>query len=93
MNKQEMVNRLVSYCQSQSEEPATASLQTVCGKNFTAFAKMSERRLRRELEFRGLLAFDEPEEKDEEDHETSGIPLMALLSRSTGGNLGNHFFD
>ena len=88
MNKQQMVERLVSHClQSLSEDHASASLQKIYGKDFGAFARMSERRLKRELEFRGIAAFDEPEDLDEmADFEPSAVQLMGLLSRSTGAS-------
>ena len=94
MNKQQMVERLVSHClQSLSEDHASASLQKIYGKDFSAFARMSERRLKRELEFRGLADFDEPDEFDEAGDFEPDVQLVGLLSRSTGARVENHFFD
>ena len=96
MNKQEMVDRLVTYSlQTLSEEPAREGLQELYRKGFSGFANMSERRLKLELEFRGLIAFDESEQIDDEDadYEASEDALMALVSRSVRPSADNHFFD
>lgn len=96
MNKQEMVDRLVTYSlQALSEEPAREGLQELYRKGFSGFANMSERRLKQELEFRGLIAFDEPEQVDDEDadYEVSEDALMVLVSGSVRPSVDNHFFD
>lgn len=95
MNKQQMVDRLVSYSlQTLSEAPAREGLQ-LHRRGFPNFASMSERRLMRELEFRGLIEVDADAALDEDIFvdEVSGIELMGLLSRSTSARLDNHFFD
>lgn len=85
MNKQEMVDLLVSH-------EGAGTRRTRRGP---AFAKLPERLLKRELQLRGLIEFDEPDPCDEDDAGVGvwGDELHELISRSPRRSLDNHFFD
>ena len=95
MNKQEMVDRLVTHSlQALSEDRDGAGPRELDRRKFTGFANMPERRLRRELEFRGLIEIDEPERIDDElDGDLPDEQLMLLVSGSVGLRVDNHLFD
>ncbi len=94
MNKQEMVDRLVTHAlQTRSDEPVHDGSRQCRPKTCPDFAKMSERLLERELQFRGLLDFDEPELVDDNEDAVSGDDLRVLLAGSLRPSLDNHFFD
>jgi hypothetical protein len=79
MNKQEMVDLLATHTTSTTHRPD--------------FAKLPERLLQRELQFRGLIEFDEPEVFEEDDAGVSGDELDVLISGARRSRLDNHFFD
>lgn len=84
MNKQEMIDLLVTHA-------ATATPGASRRRNF---AKLSERLLERELLFRGLIDFGEPEPCEEDtDPGMWGDELDALVRGSHRSRLDNHFFD
>jgi hypothetical protein len=96
MNKQEMVERLVAHTlQNWSDEPARDGSRQRHLTRCPDFAKMPERLLKRELQFRGLLDFDEPElfDEDDADADVSGDDLRVLISRSPRPSIDNHVFD
>jgi len=96
MNKQEMVDRLVTHSlRALSEEPDQEGLGELYRKGFADFANMPERRLRQELEFRGLVDFDEPEQIDdgEVDDDVSDEQLMFLVSGPAVSRVDNHLVD
>ena len=94
MNKQEMVDCLVTHAlQTRSAEPAHDGSRQRRPKTCPDFAKMSERLLERELQFRGLLDFDEPDLVDDNEDGMSGDDLRVLLAGSLRPCLDNHFFD
>jgi hypothetical protein len=94
MNKQEMIDRLVTQSLAASTETTP---EGACGRRqnrLPDFAKLPERLLKRELQFRGLLDFDEPDPFDDEaDEGVSESELLVLLSGSARPSLDNHFFD
>jgi hypothetical protein len=83
MNRQEMVDLLTSHTTS---TPDGASRRP-------DFAKLSERLLQRELQFRGLIGFEEPDIFDEDDGGMSGDELNVLVAGARGSRVDNHFFD
>lgn len=85
MNKQEMVDLLVSH-------EGTGTRRVGRGPDF---AKLPERLLKRELQLRGLIDFDEPEPCDEDDAGFGGWgdELRGLISRSPRRSLDSHYFD
>ena len=84
MNKQQMVDLLETHDTS----------TTFGAPRRRNFAKLSERLLKRELLFRGLIDFDEPEPCDDDaDPAVWGDTLRALVSSSRQTRLDNHFFD
>ncbi|MFO1207216.1 MAG: hypothetical protein U1E63_16090 [Burkholderiales bacterium] len=84
MNKQEMVDLLVTH--ETTSAPAAARRRN--------FARLSERLLERELLFRGLIDFDEPEPGEEDaDPGVWSDEINALVSSSRRSRLDNHFFD
>ena len=96
MNKQEMVDRLVTHTlQTWSDEAAREGTRGRRQKRCPDYAKLPERLLRRELELRGLIDFEEPELFDEDDagDDMSGDALRVLISCSVRPSLDNHFFD
>ena len=96
MNKQEMVDRLVTHAlETWADEPAREGSRVRHPKRCPDYAKLPERMLKRELQLRGLLDFDEPELFDEDDanDDVSGDDLRALISGSVRPSLDNHFFD
>lgn len=94
MNKHEMVNRLVADClQALSADGARESVGDLYRRGFAGFANMHERRLRQEMEFRGLIEAGEPEQIDDEADDVSEDQLMFLVSGSAGSRVENHFFD
>lgn len=95
MNKQEMVDRLVTHAlQTWSDEPAREGSRERHAKRCPDFAKLPERLLKRELQFRGLLDFEEPEPFDDDAEDAVfGDDLRALIPGSVRPSLDNHFFD
>lgn len=84
MNKQEMVDLLVTH--ETTSAPVAARRRN--------FARLSERLLERELLFRGLIDFDEPEPSEEDaDPGVWSDEINALVSSSRRSRLDNHFFD
>ena len=92
MNKQEMVDRLVMHTLHAPFEEAAPGRSRMREPDF---AKMPERLLKRELQLRGLIDFDEPELFDEDDanDEVSADELRALVSAAPRPCRDNHFFD
>jgi hypothetical protein len=95
MNKHEMVNRLVAHClQTLSADSTHEGVGELYRRGFSGFANMPERRLRQEMEFRGLIEADEPEQIDDgTDEDVSEDQLMFLVSGAAGSRIENHFFD
>lgn len=82
MNKHEMVELL-----------ASATSTTYAASRRPDFAKLSEQRLKRELQLRGLIGFEEPEIVDEDDTGVSGDELDGLIAGARRSRIDNHFFD
>jgi hypothetical protein len=96
MNKQEMIDRLVKHAlRTQAEEAVDEDTRGRRRTRCPDFAKLTEHALKRELQFRGLIDFDEPEPFDEDDagDDVYGEDLRALISNSARPGLDNHFFD
>jgi hypothetical protein len=96
MNKQEMVDRLVTHSlQAVSEDGESKGSRESVRSKLASFAHMSERRLRRELEFRGLIEIDEPESIDDEEPvgDLADEQLMFLFAGSAGLRADRHLFD
>ena len=89
MNKQQMIDRLVT------DALLHAGFDDSARAGSRDFAKMPERLLERELQFRGLLDFDEPDpfDIDDADDGVFGDELRTLVSRAGRLSLDNHFFD
>ncbi|MFZ5555480.1 MAG: hypothetical protein ACOZDY_01955 [Pseudomonadota bacterium] len=94
MKRQEMIDRLVEAARvATARDESGAGLGALLREGFIGFEKMSEASLRRELQFRGLLDYDEPELPEADDGESTETELMVLLSGMTGNDPTLHFFD
>jgi hypothetical protein len=94
MNRQDMVRRLVEVARVATQRDESGNgLEALLREGFVGFEKMSEATLRRELQFRGLLDYGEPEIAEVDDDEPSESDLMALLSGMTSADPTLHFLD
>ena len=96
MNKQEMVDRLVTHAlQIRAEEAVGEETRGRRPQRCPDYAKLPERLLKRELQLRGLIDYDEPDlfDEDDADDDVSGNDLRVLISGSVRPRLDNHFFD
>lgn len=94
MNRQDMVKRLVEAARAATERDETGEgVAALLREGFVGFDRMSDSRLRRELLFRGLMDYDEPEPGDADADEPSEAELMVLLSGMTSSDPTLHFFD
>lgn len=82
MRQQEMIRELVDYSVTSALQNAE-NLREIFEKGFPGFLNMPKNKLIKELQFRGILEYEEPEEnygiEDESDEE-----LMVMLSEMTG---------
>lgn len=93
MKKQEMIDRLVTHAlQTWADEPAGRGPGTGHAESGPDYSKLPERLLKRELQLRGLIDFDEPELVDEDDVDDV-LDLGTLIPGSVRPVLDNHFFD
>jgi hypothetical protein len=93
MKKQEMIDRLVTHAlQTWADEPARERSRTGHPERGPDYSKLPERLLKRELQLRGLIDFDEPELVDEDDADDV-VDLGTLIPGSVRPVLDNHFFD
>lgn len=95
MDKQQMIDRLISHSlQTAGDGEYRENLRELYRKGFPGFANLPEASLKRELQFRGLLAYEEPDEFDvDSDYEQAGEQLISLVSSSARSFASNHFFD
>jgi hypothetical protein len=85
MNREDMIRMLVEYSVAASAEDRQGSwVREIVTKGFRGFANMSSAELSRELRYRGLVRFEDPDEDVdfEDDGEEPGIEKLVDLHRS-----------
>ncbi len=84
MNRQRMIEQLVNAAtEAILTDPALDALKNLLERGFGGYRQMSDTALRREMQLRGLLDFDEPErddtefDDDDEDDDEEGLRMKA----------------
>lgn len=85
MNRNEMIERLVSFSADvAAQNPQADWTRGIFAKGLNGFKYMPLKKLEREMQLRGLLAFDDPEPVFDDD--TDEGDLMVMLSRMVGAH-------
>ncbi|MBA2352976.1 MAG: hypothetical protein ACR2FI_10315 [Burkholderiales bacterium] len=85
MNRDEMIKKLVSYSvETALRNPQAEWTRRILVKGFDGFHRMPPKKLERELQLRGLIGYDEPDDVCEDCAECDESDLMVL----PGGMVG-----
>lgn len=89
MNRNEMIERLVNFSvetalQNPQAGPQSDLLREIFEKGLDGFRRMPMKNLERELQLRGLIGYDEPDDAFEDSADCDESELMVMLSGMVG---------
>ncbi len=85
MNREEMIERLVSYSvETALRNPQAEWTRGIVAQGFDGFRHIPSKKLERELQLRGLIGYDEPDDAFEDCAECDESDLMVMLSGMVG---------